>query len=77
MTTNKNMIDEKEKKLKTAKEDVDKFEGTNKGTKLQNMIKRQEKAIEAANKKINKLRERIENKFNTKVKTKEDKLKAL
>ena len=52
MARNKDEIAEKEKLLKGAKEDMEKFEGISKGAKLKNSITKHEKAIEAANKKL-------------------------
>ena len=52
MARNKDDIAEKEKLLKGAKEDMERFEGISKGAKLKNSITKQEKAIEAANKKL-------------------------
>ena len=50
MARNKEEIAEKEKLLKAAKEDMEKYEGINKGSKLKTSISKHEKAIEAANK---------------------------
>jgi len=77
MIRNKDEIAEKEKLQKVAKEDMEKFEGINKGTKLKNTISKLEKTMEGANKKLAQIQKRIDDKYRTKVQTKEDKLKSL